>query len=126
MTGSPNLQSKARQFYLGLMYYSSDGVPQDYNLGSPNLQRCMQYNLGNCRRVPQDDKQAVHWFTKSAEQGDADAQYNLGLMYAEGDGVPQDDKQAVHWFTKSAEQGDAGAQFSLGVMYAEGRRRSAR
>ena len=56
----------------------------------------------NGRGVPQDDKQAVDWYTKSAEQGYAVAQYNLGWMYYEGEGAPQDDKQAVDWFTKSA------------------------
>ncbi len=59
-----------------------------------SLERASQFNQEG---VPQDDKQAVHWYTKSAEQGFAAAQYNLGMMYAEGKGVPQDDKQAVHW-----------------------------
>ncbi len=53
----------------------------------------------------------------SAEQGDARAQYNLGLMYVNGRGVPQDYEKAIDWFTKSAEQGFAGAQNNLGVMY---------
>lgn len=44
----------------------------------------------------QDDKQAVHWYTKGAEQGDARAQYTLGVMYDNGRGVTQDDKQAVY------------------------------
>ena len=52
-----------------------------------------------------------------AEQGDADAQVNLGAMYAQGQGVKQDDVEAVKWYHKSAEQGDAGAQFLLGVSY---------
>ena len=41
-----------------------------------------------------------------AEQGDARAQYNLGLMYARGDGVPEDDAEAVRWWRLAAEQGD--------------------
>ena len=45
-----------------------------------------------------------------AEQGDADAQYELGRMYIVGDGVPQDYDEAFRWFWKSAEQGDAKAQ----------------
>jgi len=53
-------------------------------------------------------------------KGDAKAQYNLGLMYAEGTGVPRDFDQAVSWFRKSAEQGNALGQFSLGAMYANG------
>ena len=54
------------------------------------------------------------------EQGYADAQFNLGVMYDEGRGVPQDDAEAVKWYRKAAEQGDAGAQYNLGVMYGNG------
>ena len=57
----------------------------------------------------------------AAEQGDAAAQINLGVMYAEGRGVPQDDAEAVRWFRLAAEQRDAEAQFNLGVMYYAGR-----
>ena len=51
---------------------------------------------------------------QAAEQGNAQAQYNLGNMYAQGRGVRQDDAQATQWFRKSAEQGNAKAQFNLG------------
>ena len=53
-----------------------------------------------------------------AEQGNAEAQYLLGVMYGSGDGVPQDYKEAVKWYRKAAEQGNAEAQYSLGLMYA--------
>ena len=56
----------------------------------------------------------------AAEQGNAKAQFNLGLMYATGRGVPQDDAEAVRWFRLAADQGDASAQFNLGVMYRDG------
>jgi hypothetical protein len=56
-----------------------------------------------------------------AEQGDAEAQYNLGLMYANGDGVPQDDAEAVRWLRLAADQGLSQAQFNLGVAYRFGR-----
>jgi hypothetical protein len=55
-----------------------------------------------------------------AEQGDAFAQDDLGLMYALGHGVPQDFAQAVVWFRKAADQGDADAQFNLGMAYFRG------
>ena len=55
-----------------------------------------------------------------AEAGDADAQYNLGVMYNEGDGVLQDYKEAVKWFRLAAEQGHANAQYNLGQMYRKG------
>ena len=54
-----------------------------------------------------------------AEQGDAFAQYNLGVMYANGDGVPQDDKIALKWFTLAAEQGHAGAKTNLSILQKE-------
>ena len=60
--------------------------------------------------MPQDDAQAVTWYRKAADQGNADAQANLGLMYANGHGVLRDDAQAVAWFRKAADQGFAFAQ----------------
>ena len=56
-----------------------------------------------------------------AEQGDASAQFNLGLMYDKGEGVLEDDKEAVKWFRKAAEQGYAIAQLNLGGMYYNGK-----
>jgi TPR repeat protein len=53
--------------------------------------------------------QAVKWWRKAAEQGDARAQYNLGQMHREGQGVPQDYAEAVKWYRKAVEQGDADA-----------------
>ena len=57
---------------------------------------------------------------QAAEQGDAEAQFNLGKMYDKGQGVRQDDVQAVQWYRRAAEQGYAKAQYNLGVMYANG------
>lgn len=55
-----------------------------------------------------------------AEQGDANSQYNLGLMYARGQGVARDYKQAAQWYEKAAQQGVPAAEYNLGVMYANG------
>jgi TPR repeat protein len=55
-----------------------------------------------------------------AEKGDANAEYNIGLLYATGHGVQQDYKQAAGWYRKAADQGVAAAQFNLGVIYANG------
>lgn len=57
---------------------------------------------------------------KAAGQGDVNAQFNLGWMYAEGRGVPRNYKQAVYWYSRAARQGDASAQFNLGMMYDKG------
>ena len=63
-----------------------------------------------------DYKEAVRLWLPLAEQGYANAQYNLGLMYANGQGVPQDDKEAFKWYRLSAEQGNSTAQIVLGNM----------
>ena len=55
-----------------------------------------------------------------AGQGNAKAQYNLGVVYYEGNGVTQDYEQAVKWTRLAAEQGYADAQYNLGVMYTKG------
>ena len=46
-----------------------------------------------------------------AALGNAGAQYNLGLMYTNGDGVPQDDTEAARWYRSAADQGHASAQY---------------
>ncbi|EPI3704007.1 tetratricopeptide repeat protein [Neisseria gonorrhoeae] len=58
---------------------------------------------------------------QAAEQGNAAAQFNLGVMYENGQGVCQDYVQAVQWYRKASEQGDAQAQYNLGLMYYDGR-----
>ncbi|WP_426879352.1 tetratricopeptide repeat protein [Glaesserella parasuis] len=77
-------------------------------------------------RAVQYDKQqnyqaAFPIFKELAEQGYSTAQFNLALMYFEGQGVSQDYHQAAKWYQKAAEQGDASAQFNLGVMYDKGK-----
>lgn len=58
---------------------------------------------------------------QAAEQGNAAAEFNLGVMYENGQGVRQDYVQAVQWYRKASEQGDAQAQYNLGLMYYDGR-----
>jgi len=67
-----------------------------------------------------DYETALKEFRPLAEQGLSQAQYNLGLMYAEGEGVAQDYQEAVRWYRLAAEQDHASGQFSLGAMYIAG------
>jgi TPR repeat protein len=60
-------------------------------------------------------------FLAAAEDGHADSQFNVALMYEKGIGVGKDEKQAMVWYGKSALQGNANAQFNLGVFYENGR-----
>lgn len=56
--------------------------------------------------VQQNYADAVQWYLKSAEQGQAKAQNSLGRMYAGGVGVEQDDLLAHMWFSLAAAQGE--------------------
>jgi len=58
---------------------------------------------------------------KRAERGDAEAQFMLGTLYRNGDGVLQNDKQAVEWFQRAANQGYVRALSALGSSYWAGR-----
>ena len=70
--------------------------------------------------MQQRHAEAVRWLRLAADQGHADAQNNLGLMYADGRGVVEDDAEAVRWLRLAADQGVAGGLYNLGVMYADG------
>ncbi len=63
---------------------------------------------------------ALREFTTLAEQGNAQAQAHLGLMYTKGQGVPHNFAEGLKWYRKAAEQGVAEAQYFVGVVYAQG------
>jgi TPR repeat protein len=76
------------QYKLGTLYYSGDGVKQDYS-------------------------QSALWYRRAAQQGNVDAQYSLGNMYLMGEGIGQDDNQAAYWYTLAADQGHDSAKHNL-------------
>ena len=86
----------------------------------------MAYKYGDV--TPQDHLKSLHFFTKAAEHGDADAQFNLGRIYGKATGfvyekqraASRDDVLAAKWYRKAAEQGYAPAQLNLATMYLEG------
>ena len=74
-----------------------------------------------CAETPdatQDD--SIEALQTRANAGDAYAQNNIGVMYANGQGVPQDDVEAAVWYRQAAEQGHAMAQNNIGVLYTSG------
>ena len=84
-----------------------------------------QYRLGLLYRVgigavSRDDAQAAQWWRKAAQQGNAEAQNQLGFLYVNGEGVSRDYAQAAQWWNKAAQQGNAEAQQHLGALYANG------
>ena len=60
--------------------------------------------------VQQDKREAAKWYRLAAEQGNAKAQNNLGVMYSNGEGVIQDNKEAYIWFSLAAIEGDEDAK----------------
>jgi hypothetical protein len=67
-----------------------------------------------------DYKAAFEEWLPLAELGDAEAQYNLGVMYDQGASVDRDLGKAASWYRKAAEQGFLDAQTNLGMMYYRG------
>ena len=78
---------------------------------------CYDRGYGGAKK---NDQKAVEWYRKSAERGEAAAQFNLGNALDDGRGCEMDKKEAIRWFRKSADQGDVDAFYMLGRAYANG------
>jgi S1-C subfamily serine protease len=113
------------QYNLGLCY--SDGYvvpnppdPVDAIMSFPD--KIINLGLSTLGVVSADKKaaEAVKWFRKAAEQGNADAQNKLGCCYAEGRGLKKEPVEAAKWYRRAAEQGNAPAQYNLAVCYQSG------
>ena len=78
------------------------------------------FDAGVAAYLSGDYATALREWRPLAEQGDAWAQYNLGIMYDNGFGVAQDYAEAVTWYRLAAAQGNALAQNILGSMYEAG------
>jgi TPR repeat protein len=63
---------------------------------------------------------AAREFRPFAEAGQANAQYILGWIYQNGDGVQRDNAEAAKWYQRAAEKGNVDAQYALGSLYAAG------
>src|SRR5438067_1610415 len=70
--------------------------------------------------VNRDYATALRLFRLAADQGDANGQFMLGVMYATGQGIPQNYAEAVKWYRLATDQGNVDAQYNLGSMYATG------
>ena len=71
--------------------------------------------------VEKDNKIAMEWFEKAANQGHADAKYLIGLAYFNGEiGLSRNERKSIELFRGAAELGQSNAQFVLGSAYAQG------
>lgn len=112
------------QFMLGMFYYFGDGVNQNKEEATnwfdaiQEQDPLLQYAWG-CKFLevkgiaPELTKEAVKWFRKAAEQGEAHAQFMLGMCYFNGVGITQDKTEAVKWLQKAAKQGHEEAKKAL-------------
>lgn len=79
-----------------------------------------QFSLGvHCasNKETADYPLAIEWYLKAAEQNHVLAQFNLGVMYANGQGVLPSEHEAEIWFDRAARQQDPGAQHYLGMSH---------
>jgi TPR repeat protein len=80
-----------------------------------------QFILGMLYDSASNDRhKALNWYTHAAQNGHSDAQHNLGLAYARGQGIKGDIKLALKWWHAAAEQGNSDSQYNLGIIYATG------
>ena len=84
-----------------------------YGLKHPSTSDCY-CSIGKVFYIMKDYSSSIKWNSKAAEQGNAMAQYNLGVLYWD---VEQNYHKAKEWYSKAAEQGNAIAQYNLGMLY---------
>ena len=87
--------------------------PQVNNQGDSSMEKWYR----NRRAQAAKPNTAIEVIQASAQQGDADAQYELGSIYQSGAGVTRNAAQAEQWLSKAAEQGHAKAQYALAMLY---------
>jgi hypothetical protein len=84
----------------------------------PSVAQIMQE--GRAAYDRHDYAEAMRWYRKAADQGYANAQSTVGLLYRQGRGVAQDYEEAMRWYRKAADQGNATAQYNIGRLYENG------
>jgi TPR repeat protein len=122
------------QYQLGIMYAEGLGVPKDRAQALAWLQKAASQHdfnaslarkylehLENPNPPPEPPPPDFDTVRRQAEQGNAEAQNRLGILYRDDRSVLKDDAQAVAWFRKAAEQNNAPAESNLADMYFEGK-----
>lgn len=117
---------------LGLAYHAGILLKKDDALAEALLHKAADQNFmaaneslgifaetGVGRSAP-DPAEAIEWYKKAVQLGSLDAATNIGLMYADGNGVAKDPAQALLWFRQAANGGDSIAQYNLALMYMHG------
>ncbi len=120
--------ARAQSYDDGMRAYDAGDFAKALEIWGPvaeNGDAVAQYSLGKLLEnggagVPSDPVAAAKWYQRSASQGVAAAQNNLGLMYAQGRGVPQDVARAAKFWRDAGAKDHVIAQFNLGLAYFRG------
>ena len=127
-TSTNDIETKAKadsgepeeQVLLGFKCFTNSGVLKYDAQADKWLRKPVDVNSNSLDQIALA-AEAVKWFHKAADRGNADAENNLGTCYANGLGVPKDEAEAAKWYRKAAEQDDGDAQYWLGGAYEAGR-----
>ncbi len=114
------------QCELGINYYVGNLVPQDYKQAEKWWRKAVEQGNASAKRqldtyieTVELEKKKAESYRIRAEQGDAEAQFQLGCIYQMG--VLKDYTKSAEWHHRAAEQGYLGSQYSLGELYYEGK-----
>ncbi|GAE01396.1 hypothetical protein CBO05C_1086 [Clostridium botulinum B str. Osaka05] len=99
-----------------------------YNSDPMNKLRCLvdkeeifaMNSIGEMYYREQNYKEAMYWYKKASDKGNATSMSNIGFMYYNGKGVEQDYKKAIEWYSKASQAGNFTAMGNIGFMYYNG------
>ncbi|KAF9932109.1 Protein sel-1 1 [Linnemannia zychae] len=122
------LGSTLAEWKLQVLCYSDIGFTQDCltaitryrEIAVDKKDAKAQRNIGSLCFYAKVYTQAMSWYTMAAEQGDAVAQYQLGVMYDQAIGVTQDVVKAMAYYKKAAERDNASALCGIGYLHHRG------
>jgi TPR repeat protein len=118
------------EFDLAMCYLHGEGIEQDQILARKWFSSALKHGDGgrslNGIGLTYDDgsrrdyAEAFHWYSKAAEMGFGEAQYNVCRRAAQGLGTAADYPEAIKWCSKAADSGDEWGQFGMGRIYEDG------
>jgi TPR repeat protein len=90
------------------------------SVDNPDFEVKLGKMFGHSRDLKPDYTKTMTLFRAAAARGNAEGQYQVGYLYAVGEGVAKNEAEALQWFHKAADQGNPKAQYELGVYFAKG------
>lgn len=98
-----------------------DKLPEEESPAQSPKTALELFREGEAAEEAGDLSSALFLFEQAARMGDADAQFNCGVMYSKGQGAAADPVKALYWYEQAAQQGETYAQFNLAMLYYSGR-----